>query len=133
MFNFEFIFLDQAYGSQFMEAKAKSWDEIEHFYNDLTSRGWPLQDIIKLIQYVNESNNLRQKLFGCTSLDKLIISIYNPIELDRQALHIQYEKAERLWNFKYCPSPNREVEHERNYPGELLIEKFQDYINLLKW
>ncbi len=116
-----------------LESNTKSWEEIEHFYNDLISQGWPLEDIIPLIQYIKNHGSLNQKLFACTSLDKLIVSVYNPIQLNREALHIYYEKGEKLWNFRYYSSPYREAEHERNYPGELLVEKFENYIGMLKW
>jgi hypothetical protein len=115
------------------ETKSRSWEEIELFYNDLISRGWPLQDMILLVQYIRNDCNLNQKLFACTSLDKLVIGIYNPVELDREALHIHYEKEKKLWNFKYYPYPYHDIEHERNYPGELLVEKFQSYTDMLKW
>jgi len=116
-----------------IDAKAMSWDEIELFYNDLISHGWPLQGIIPLIQYIKNSNNLSPKLFGCTSFDKLIISIYNPVELDREALHIHYDREKKLWNFKYYPYPYNDVEHERNYSEEFLVERFRNYIDMLKW
>ena len=115
------------------ESKAKPWEEIEHFYNDLVSQGWPLKDIISVVQYIRHHDSLNQKLFACTSLDKLIVSVYNPIELNHEALHIHYEKGEKLWNFRYYSYPHSEAEHEGNYPGELLVEKFQNYIDMLKW
>ena len=115
------------------QTNAISWEDIEHFYNDLISKGWPLEAIIPLVQYIMNDNNLNQKLFPMTSLDKLIISIYNPIEWQRETLHIHYEKEKNLWNFKYYPYPYQKVEHERNYSGELLVEKFQNYINMLGW
>jgi len=115
------------------EVNAMSWEELGHFYTDLISHNWPLQAILPFIEHIKASDHLNQKIFACTSLDKLIISIYNPIELQREAIHIQYDKEMMLWCFKYYPYPYHEPEHERNYPGELLIEKFQNYINLLNW
>lgn len=114
-------------------AQAIPWNELENFYNDLISTGWLLPNIVQLIQVINNNEALRNKLYACTSLDTLIISIYNPIELWREAIYIQYNKESRLWNFKYYPYPYRESEHERNYPSELLIEKFNNYIDLLRW
>jgi len=110
-----------------------SWDEIERFYRDLISHQWQVDDIIPLIQFIRDNNDLNQRLFGCTSLDRLIVSIYNPIELQREALWIEFDKERKLWNFKYYPHPFHEPEHERYYPGELLIEKFQSFVDKLKW
>lgn len=116
-----------------LEINAKSWEDIELSYNDLIARNWPVQAIIPLIQHIKNTDFLRRKLFACTSLDKLIISIYNPIELTREAIHIKYHKDKKLWTFKYHPHPYQEVEHERDYPGELLVEKFLSYVDTLKW
>ena len=110
-----------------------SWSEIESFYIDLITKSWPLQDILPLIEYIKTTDDLSKKLFACTSVDKLIISIYNPIELNREALHIWFDKDKKLWNFEYHAYPFQPVEHERNYPGDVLIDQFQHYINLLKW
>lgn len=109
------------------------WDKIELFYKDLISNQWPLSDIISVIQFIRNNENLSQRLFGCTSLDRLIISIYNPIELQKEALWIQFNTEKGLWNFKYYPFPFHKPEYERDYPGELLIEKFEGFIDLLKW
>jgi hypothetical protein len=92
-----------------------------------------LQDIISVIQFVKNDGQLQNKLYACTSLDKLIISIYNPIEIWRETLHIEYDKGKELWNFKYYTVPYHKPEHERNYAGEILIEKFKKYIDTLKW
>lgn len=113
--------------------EAKSWDEIEYFYIDLISKGWPLGDILSMIHFIKADAQLSNKLFACTSLDKLIISIYNPIELWREAIHIQYNKEKELWNFRYYPQPHHEPEHERNYPGNLLFDKFRDFVHILGW
>ena len=113
--------------------EAKSWVEIERFYADLISQGWPLDDIISMIQSIKDDDRLRNKLFACTSLDKLIISIYNPIDLWREAAHIQYNREKELWDFKYYTSQYREPEHQRSYTGELLIEKFRNYVKVLGW
>src|ERR1700759_4555407 len=92
-----------------VKTKAKPWEEIEYFYNDLISQGWPLKDIIRVIRYIRNHAGLNQKLFACTSLDKLIISTHNPIELNREALHINYEKEKKIWSFKYYSHPYREA------------------------
>jgi len=108
------------------------WDEIESFYVDLILEGWELSDLLSLVKYIRQ-NDLSKKLFAFTSLDKLIITIYNPAEFNRESLHIQYDMVRKLYIFKYYPLPYEPVEFERSYPGEVLLEKFQNLLGYLKW
>jgi hypothetical protein len=39
-------------------------------------------------------------------LDKLIVSIYDPIEWDREALHIEFDRQNDNWVFQYYSRPN---------------------------
>ncbi len=113
--------------------EARKWEDILSFYNELVSKDWPLHEITPVINYIIRDNELNEKLFGCTSLDKLVISIYNPIDKHRESMHIQFDNTNQLWVFEYYPAPNYPVEHTRAYPGNMLLEKFKDYINELKW
>jgi hypothetical protein len=90
--------------------ETKSWNEIEQFYADLISNGLPLDNIIPMIQFIKADDRLPHKVFACTSLDKLIISVYNPIELWREAVHIQYNREKESRDFKYYPLPYQEPE-----------------------
>ena len=110
----------------------RPWSEIEAFYVDLILGGWGLNDLLSLVKYVRQ-NDLDKKLFAYTSLDKLIITIYNPAEFNRESLHIQYDATKKLYVFKYYPLPYEPIEFERIYSGEVLLEKFQNLLGLLKW
>lgn len=92
-------------------AKAHPWDEIENFYIDLNKNGWNNESIIKLVQHIKHTN-LSSRLFAYTSHDKLVISIYNPIEWNREALYIEFE---------------------RKYDADKGIEKFDNFIKMINW
>jgi len=111
----------------------REWEDIRSFYSDLIVKGWPLDDIIPVISYMADDSKLSERIFAYTSLDKLVLSIYYPIEPHRESLHIQFDKSNQLWEFKYYPAPYQPVEHERAYPGNLLLEKFKNYISRLNW
>jgi|GEM_PF-3956247 len=113
--------------------EAIKWDEIKSTYTAMIAHGWPLEEILPVLNYITDDSNLGERVFAYTSLDKLVISIYHPIEPDRESLHIKFDQSKRVWEFKYYPVPYQPVEHERAYPGNLLLEKFKNYISRLNW
>ena len=113
-------------------SKALTWDEIEKHYADLNENGWKQDELLKLIKHI-KSSELCNRLFAYTSMDKLVISIYNPIEWNREALHIDFDSQNKNWNFNYFSKPNEKSEFEKKYKESIGIEKFDDFIGLIKW
>lgn len=109
-----------------------SWDSIEEHYNNLNKLGWGHDKMITLIKHI-KSTGLSSRLFASTSLDKLIIGIYDPMEWDREALHIEFDRQNACWHFKYYPKPDEKIEFERKYDSQLGIEKFDSFIKMIKW
>ena len=109
--------------------KAHDWQRIADFYKNLIG-GEPMQ---KLVQYIREETSLSERLFACTSMHKLVLSIYNPIEWNRETLHINFDSLDRKWYFEYNPKPFRPTELNKVYPEELGLQKFQKFIQILKW
>ena len=112
-------------------AKVQSWDEIEKHFTEWFS-GTYVDNLAKLVGHI-KSSGLSQRLFGYISMNKLIVSIYNPIEWNREALHIEFDKQNQNWYFKYYPKPNEKVEFERKYELKMGIEKFEKFIEMMKW
>ncbi len=89
-------------------------------------------NIAELVRHIRRLG-LDQRLFGYSSMGKLVVSIYEPIEWNREALHITFNFATQKWYFAYYALPFREPEFERGYPAEQGIEKFDSFIEMIKW
>ena len=113
-------------------AKARPWDEIEGHYVDLNKHGWGQDRLLELVRHI-KSTGLQDRLFAYKSLDKLVLSIYDPIERDREALHIEFDRLNQHWYFKYISRPNEKPELERQYNADLGLEKFDKFVSMAKW
>ena len=113
--------------------KARPWNDILDFYLRLANNhGWKLQPMIDLIHYIIRTE-LNERLYGYTRIDILIISIYNPIEHDRESLRLHYSGSMNEWTSVYCSKPFEKMTYVRKYRGEQGIEKFSTFINRIKW
>jgi hypothetical protein len=115
-----------------MTAKARPWDEIEEHYIDLNQHGWGHDRLLSLVRHI-KSTGLQHRLFAYTSLDKLIVSVYNPIQSNKEALHIEFDRQNQRWDFKYRSTSNEKPEFERHYNADLGIEKFDKFVSMIKW
>ena len=111
--------------------KAMSWDEIELHYVDLVRLGWRHEGFVALIKHI-KSSALSERLFAYTGMDTLNISIYNPIEWNREVLRIEYDQPSAYWYFTYCSLPFQPT-LERKYPSNLGIERFDNFIKMIGW
>lgn len=73
-----------------MSVKARSWDEIERRYTDLNNNGWGHDRLLKLVQHI-KSTEVSNRLFAYTTLDKLVISIYEVID---EILYLIFDSSE---------------------------------------
>jgi len=112
--------------------KSRGWDEIEHWYIELIEHGLTLEPMLDLVKHIR-SSKLKIRLYAYTSMHKLVVSIYEQIEWNREALHIEFDLETRNRFFKYWSKPFAESEFERKYSEELGIEKFDQFINYIKW
>ena len=112
--------------------KSESWEEIQNWYLELIQSGLKFEPMLNLVKYIRHEN-LSERLFAYTSVHKLVVGIYEEIEWNREALHIEYDIAEKKWFFLYHSKPNQPIEFERCYDAELGIEKFDQFIKLIKW
>lgn len=113
-------------------AQPTSWTGIEAFYRDLLANGWALMPMVDLIRHIT-GTKLHERLFAYTSLDMLVISIYNPIEFGRETLRIKFNPDLQQWHFSYSPKPFEPAEFERHYHPDKGIEKFDNFIRMMKW
>ena len=113
-------------------AKVRPWDKIEEHYVDLNRHGWKHDRLLDLVRHIR-STELHNRLFAYTSMDKLVVSIYDPIEWNREALHIEFDTRNQRWDFKHISRPNEKPEFERQYQAELGIDKFDKFISMIKW
>ena len=120
--------LNQKYQS--WNAKAQSWDYIESRYiNDWDGKH---ERLLELVRYIKHSD-LKDRIFGSTSMDKLVISIYDPLDYRKEALHITFNLSNKQWIFEYIAMPFQEPEFVRTYEEDKGIEKFEKFIQMIKW
>ena len=112
-------------------AKARPWAELEEHFCKWFGEQYK-DNIAELVKYIRRSG-LDKRLFGYSSMDKLVVSIYEPIEWNREALHIAFNSTTQKWHFAYYAFPFREPEFERDYPLESGLEKFDNFIEMIKW
>ena len=55
------------------------------------------------------------------------------MERDRETLHVKYDNQLQQWLFKYYPKPFEPVEWEKQYPVDKGVEKFDNFIKMIKW
>lgn len=111
-------------------AKAQSWNYIENRY--ITDFGHYHFELIKLVRHIKQSK-LSDRLFGSTSMDKLVVSIYEELDYRKEALHITFNIYKNQWHFEYYAMPFQEPEFVRTYSADLGIEKFDNFIKMINW
>lgn len=112
--------------------KARTWQEIEEHYFDLNRHGFGHDRMLELVRYIRTSA-LSNRLFAYTSLDKLVISIYEHIELRRETLEIEFDRKHQRWNFTYTARPYQKPEFVRQYQADSGIAKLHQFVEWIKW
>lgn len=115
---------------QSFTVKAQAWDFIEKRYQE--DWGDKHQGLIELVRHIRNSG-LALRLFGSTSMDKLVISIYDPLDYYKEALHIRFDLDIRKWQFEYFAIPYQAPEFVRTYDEELGIKKLDKFISSISW
>jgi hypothetical protein len=113
-------------------ANALPWEAIEARYTNLIALGLH-QCKHACTGAVYKKHRANKKLFGYTSMHKLVLTIYDPPEWNREALHIEFNPYTKKWHFEYHSKPFEPTEAERIYAEENGIAKFSQYLDWLKW
>lgn len=111
--------------------KPHSWKEIEEHFTKWFG-GVYADNIAKLVKHII-SSKLSERLFAFTSMDKLVVANYEPIEMNKDTLHITFHSDEQKWTFEYFASPLKKAEFVRIYPTDKGIEKFENFIKMIGW
>ncbi|QES91051.1 hypothetical protein [Rhizosphaericola mali] len=111
-------------------AKAQSWDYIENRY--LTDFGNYHFRFVELVKHI-KSSGLSNRLYGSTSMDKLVISIYEELDYRKEALHITFDLVQEKWHFEYFALPFQTPEFVRTYSADKGIEKLENFIKAINW
>lgn len=112
--------------------KSRDWNEIRSWYSELIDEGLNLKPMLDLINHILEKE-LNKRLFASTSMHKLLISIYEEMESDREILKIEFDQINEKWSFDYYAKPFQDAEFSRRYNMEMGIEKFNQFIDFIKW
>lgn len=114
----------------FLSNKPQAWEYIENRFR--TGFGGTHHKMLELVQHIRASG-LATRLFGYTSMDKLVISIAEDIDPGKDALHIKYDLNANQWLFEYFATPFKQAEFVRTYPSEKGIEKFDNFLKMIRW
>jgi hypothetical protein len=57
----------------------------------------------------------------------------DPMEWNREALHVEFDGQTQKWLFKYYPKPKEPIEFEQQYTADNGIEKFDNFIKMIRW
>lgn len=116
-------------------AKAQPWDDIEqHYMKWFAGRH---VEMVKLIRHIRTSD-LASRLYAYTSMDKLVISVYDKLDPLKESLHVTYDMETFRWTFEYYGGPlygQHETTPEfcRVYDKDLGINKFNEFIERIGW
>ena len=110
--------------------KSQPWENIELFFRSFFDPA--RYRMVELVEHIG-SSGLDKRLLAGTSLDWLIISAEDDIVRHKDALHIKYDLAAKLWRFEYFAKPFQDAEFVRTYPVDKGIEKIDIFIKLIGW
>lgn len=112
------------------EVKAQTWEFIENRF--IVDWGDEHARMLELVRHIR-ATELSKRLFGSTSMDKLVISIYDPMDYWKESLHITFDLHSNQWLFRYFALPFGDPEFIRTYDAEKGIEKFDNFLVMLNW
>ncbi len=116
-------------------ADARPWDEIEEHYIKWF-QGLHVE-MVRLVRHIKESG-LSTRLYAYTSMDKLVVSVYDKLDPLKESLHLTYDLETSKWIFEYYGGPlygQHETipEFYRVYDKELGIGKFDTFVERIGW
>ncbi|WP_217569506.1 hypothetical protein [Mesorhizobium sp. GbtcB19] len=115
-----------------LTASPKPWAEIEGFYASLTQTAFDQQSMVELVRHIR-SAYAEGRFHALTSMHTLVVSVNNPIELNRENLRVDYHFDSREWAFGYFSKPFKPAEFFRRYHKPLGIEKFDSFVTMIGW
>ena len=88
--------------------------------------------MLKLVQHII-SSGASSRLFAFTSLDKLKVSNYEPLE-GTEVLHIHFDRQEQVFCFEYYTTQGLlQPEFSRQYSPGAGIEEFDQFFRWIGW
>jgi len=112
--------------------QSSNWSEIRSWYAQLTERDPGFEPLLDLVNHIIDSG-MSKRLFAYTSVHKLVVGIYEKIEYNSEALHIEFDIDNSKWNFNFHSKPFEPIEFQRTYNVELGIDKFDQIVKYLNW
>ena len=106
--------------------------DIEEFYVLLTRDAFDQEPVVDLVRHIRTKYG-EERFHALISMRTLIVSGNNPIEFDRETLRIDYHSRENEWQFSYVSKPFKLAEFTRRYAGPLGIEKFDNFVRMIRW
>jgi hypothetical protein len=110
----------------------RSWDDIENKYLNSVQYGRHHYKMVELIRHI-KSAGYSNRIYGTTSLDTLLLSIYSPMDRFKETLHISFNRANNKWCFTYHEQPFRQPEFVREYDEDKIIEKLDYFVKMVRW
>lgn len=111
--------------------RVSTWDNIQDRFDNYFGEQYK-NNIGRLVRHIKDTG-LTNKLFGVAAMDKLVIGIYNPLEWDRETLHVTFDAKNQQWKFVYYSLPFQAPEFVRLYSEDKGIEKFDNFMAMINW
>jgi len=113
--------------------KNQSWDFVIQNYESLIQNKWEMGPMLELVKHI--VSDYSSRLYGFTSLDKLIISIYENIDMQSETLHITYDQESKEFSFAYFGgrSASPQPKWQKVYNSEDGIKKLDAFIKMINW
>ncbi|MDQ2793223.1 MAG: hypothetical protein M3Y12_04340 [Bacteroidota bacterium] len=115
------------------ESRAQTWPSIVVFYQELTSYGQG-HEMLALTQHIT-SSDAAERLFAYTSHATLKISLYPSRVGGTEELIINFDQQRKVFYFQYYARPmlHEQPEFYREYPPEVVAEKFDQFLRWIRW
>ncbi|MGX9145240.1 hypothetical protein [Mesorhizobium sp. 128a] len=110
----------------------KTWADIEAFYVSLTREAFDQQPMVDLVRHIG-AKYTEGRFHALTSMQTLVVSVNNPIELGRENLRVDYLHNDGSWEFNYFSKPFKPAEFTRRYAASLGNEKFDNFLEMIGW
>ena len=111
-------------------SKAQSWEYLLNRYQSEFEGQFSFY--VELVNHILKSE-IHNRIYAVSSMNKIIISVYELIDFQREALHISLNPASHKLSFTYFSKPNIDPEFERCYDVKDGVPKFDQFVEMLNW
>lgn len=121
-----------AWGEIPVRPKPRPWGEILATCSADPNGPWPDLVLVPLLQHIIRTG-YSDRLYGYTHWSGLFVTNYPNIVHGKDELAIRPVPPRSSIRFEYSANPLKPVEFAREYAPELVIEKFDSFVAMVRW